>query len=186
MKRLTISAPLILALIAALPGAAQAEMHVLATFGNRGGSVVGFASGAVQQTRLAGIILGHPQPPSDTNHEDVPARIVVVFDKQTWPQFEAMWKACLMAVQTNTQCGEPPVHDSADGTQVSLSVATASNRQPDWRGFPRSSSSGGPSVWIELMDKDGNHGGVGISVGDERSLRQVKEAIRKISDYLNQ
>src|SRR5215469_1428799 len=70
---------------------AHAEMHNVATFGNwETHSILIFADGELQGTRLAAIIIDHPSPPPDTHSGDVPRRIVVVFDKQTWPTFATM------------------------------------------------------------------------------------------------
>lgn len=161
-------------------GSARAEMHTLATFGNWDRSVLILAEGESQGTRLAAIILDRPWPPRNATDTPVPQRIVVVFDKQSWPKFESMWntvKGCIFG--GGGTCPEPSFEDQADGTQVSMHSTFSFDE------YPNVHHEKGPVLAIVVTDKDGNYGKVLFQEADPKGLRDMKEAIKKISDYLN-
>jgi hypothetical protein len=100
---------------------------------------------------------------------------VVVFDKQTWPSFEQIWEE---------QGGS--YTDPAEGTRVKIYSTTVTKTSGNPQTWPFMEVPIGNAIVIYVTDTNGDYGSVRISEDDRRAHSDMKEAIKRISDYLNQ
>jgi hypothetical protein len=155
---------LLVLLVAGLPVLAHAEGVVpVAVFGNARGAALVFATGETNGAKTAAVMAEIPNADGSQKH------IVVIFDREHWPRFEAMWRRaryCLSAID-NSACTRDAIDDSAAGTSVSMFTDTEQE-----------------VVEISLASNSGDHADFPFANDNLKPLREIGDAIARISDYL--
>jgi hypothetical protein len=129
-----------------------------------------FEIGQQRGAKWAAIIVDHPVSSTGSWSAATSNSVVIMFDKQQWSSFEKAWNDA-------RECrGSPrigaiacPAHTYTDPKGAVVTVAMSKDTQV---------------VNFSVFDRDGNHGILYLSA-DQRSLGDMKEAIRKITNYLN-